>query len=138
VELEERKKRVRLGVQLWTTLLLFAISAGSIYSVVRSQRGTAAMMESQRQQQASFQLMRILSHFSRYVLDHKQLPEELRDLVKDSSVRMSERDLVDPWGTPIRYEITEPQPMWFRIGSAGPDRVFGTDDDLVQGVGGKK
>ena len=138
MEPQEKKPLVRAGLHLWTALLLFAISAGTIYSAVRSRRGIAEAMESQRQQQASFQLNRIFSHFTRFVLDRKRLPVDLQELVKDGSSKMSERDLVDPWGTPIRYEITEPQPMWFRIGSAGPDRVFGTDDDLVQEVGGKK
>lgn len=37
----------------------------------------------------------------------------------------------DPWGTPIRYRVTEPQPGWFYLASAGPDRVFDTSDDIV-------
>ncbi len=34
----------------------------------------------------------------------------------------------DPWGTPLEYERLDPHRA--RVRSAGPDRRFGTDDDI--------
>ncbi len=36
----------------------------------------------------------------------------------------------DPWGTPLRYENEGPDLAW--VTSAGPDRRFDTEDDLVR------
>jgi hypothetical protein len=36
--------------------------------------------------------------------------------------------LIDPWGTRLRLERSEPQSL--SLVCAGPDRVFGTDDDI--------
>jgi prepilin-type N-terminal cleavage/methylation domain-containing protein len=38
--------------------------------------------------------------------------------------------LVDPWGTPLRYEYESGTMSFPRITSAGPDRQFDTTDDL--------
>jgi len=40
---------------------------------------------------------------------------------------LKDADLQDPWGTPMRYE---PAGAGFRVFSAGPDRRFGTGDDV--------
>ncbi len=40
---------------------------------------------------------------------------------------IGDKDLQDPWGTPMRYE---PSVDGFRVRSAGPDRQFDTADDL--------
>jgi prepilin-type N-terminal cleavage/methylation domain-containing protein len=38
--------------------------------------------------------------------------------------------LIDPWGTPLRYEYAPGTMSFPRITSAGPDRKFDTTDDL--------
>lgn len=40
--------------------------------------------------------------------------------------------LIDRWGTPYRYAVSPPGAVGrpFRLASAGPDRVFGTADDI--------
>ncbi len=40
----------------------------------------------------------------------------------------SERAARDPWGTPY---FLKAEPFSIRVGSAGPDRKVGTDDDLL-------
>jgi len=42
-----------------------------------------------------------------------------------------ERIPLDPWNQPYRYALLDPGTGTFRLWSAGPDRTFGTDDDLV-------
>jgi type II secretory pathway pseudopilin PulG len=42
--------------------------------------------------------------------------------------RQSQTSFLDQWGSPLSYEYD--QAHW-RIRSAGPDRVFGTTDDIV-------
>jgi hypothetical protein len=41
----------------------------------------------------------------------------------------------DPWGTPLRYERRSPDRGLLR--SAGPDRRFGTRDDVTRAVGAR-
>lgn len=36
----------------------------------------------------------------------------------------------DPWGTPIDYTYVVPDDTYPELASAGPDRVFGTGDDI--------
>lgn len=40
-------------------------------------------------------------------------------------------EMKDPWGTPYKVENDKTH---FRVSSAGPDRVFGTPDDIVGSV----
>ena len=47
------------------------------------------------------------------------------DLVDKKS--LSPRELVDPWGTVIVYSLSGDVPT---VMSAGPDREFGTEDDI--------
>lgn len=35
----------------------------------------------------------------------------------------------DAWGTPVRFETDNPSPQ---IRSAGPDKIFNTNDDLIE------
>lgn len=37
----------------------------------------------------------------------------------------------DPWGTPYRYVVRDARRGRFEVRSAGPDRAFATDDDVV-------
>lgn len=42
-------------------------------------------------------------------------------------LNMSEQDMLDGWGTALRFE---PEAQVYRVISAGPDKVFGSGDDL--------
>lgn len=44
---------------------------------------------------------------------------------------LSEKLLTDPWGTPYRLDILNVAAEDFEIRSAGPDRVFDTEDDVT-------
>lgn len=46
--------------------------------------------------------------------------------------KTAEKASLDPWGTRLFYERS-PDGQSFRLGSAGPDRKFGTEDDIWVG-----
>lgn len=60
------------------------------------------------------------------------LPERLEEILQrhepDPNLRPQRRWLLDGWETPFRYVRTQGS---YELISAGPDRQFGTADDLV-------
>lgn len=118
----------RAAVQLTAIIGLAVFTFMTFRSVARTQRASEEAMEAGRRNQAFFQVNAVALSFSRFMLDHKRLPRDLKELDPKASY-------VDPWGTPLRYQVIEPQPMWFAVGSAGPDRVFETEDDIVHRTG---
>lgn len=72
-----------------------------------------------------------------YRLDRGQYPEALQDLLVRSVISgganspyiPDRSELTDSWGNEIRYEK---RTNAFALVSAGPDRIFGTPDDIVQ------
>jgi len=72
-------------------------------------------------------------------LDSKRMPRQAKyNRVANQEVTITLIRLIDPWGSPFRYEFCRPTAtypsvptMSFpRITSAGPDRKFDTTDDL--------
>jgi len=132
-----RGRSRRLAAHLVAALALLLISVSMLYSAMRTGRITAESRKSVELHQAQQQLISVSLEFSGYLLKTGRLPRSLEELVAAKPGKMSPRSIVDPWGTPIRYEIIDPQPMWYRLTSAGPDRRFETEDDLVHKVGGR-
>lgn len=62
-----------------------------------------------------------------YVLQQGQLPSSLKEISRFSPLGVT---LEDAWGREIRYEKLSADN--FRLISAGPDGIFGTNDDLVE------
>ena len=60
------------------------------------------------------------------------LPSSLDELVGDRW-DLRRQELLDGWKTPLRYERTSKDK--FRLTSAGPDRAFDTEDDIVSDDG---
>jgi len=54
-------------------------------------------------------------------------PDEFQRFLEETQI--SGRGGLDPWGTPYYLVVT---PDSFVVGSAGPDQVAGTEDDLRQ------
>jgi type II secretion system (T2SS) protein G len=127
----------RLVGHLMAALALLLISVSMLYSAIRTGRITTEPRKSVDLHQAQQQLTFVSLEFSGFQLKNGRLPRSLEELVAAKPGKMTGRSIVDPWGTPIRYEITDPQPMWYRLISAGPDRTFDTEDDLVHRVGGR-
>ncbi len=66
-----------------------------------------------------------------YKIRTDRLPKSLEDLTKgindDEEGFLDANGLKDAWGNPFEYKVTGKK---YTIVSAGPDGVFGTDDDL--------
>lgn len=58
-------------------------------------------------------------------------PAFLRESMTQASGKRTRDPSADLWGTPFRIEKT---PYGFRVLSAGPDRKWGTADDLAAGA----
>jgi len=56
-------------------------------------------------------------------------PRKVEFLALHSSDLNANGELVDPWGTPLQLSIDADGTLHAR--SAGPDRIFGTPDDIV-------
>lgn len=61
--------------------------------------------------------------------EHDRYPDQLSELVPAFLTRAD--DLIDSWGTPMRLR-TDNSTGEAILESAGPDRQFGTPDDLVR------
>ncbi len=55
-----------------------------------------------------------------------QLPRDLKELF---AARLFSGDPSDGWGTPLKYERLSDES--YRLVSAGPDRTFETEDDII-------
>jgi hypothetical protein len=60
-----------------------------------------------------------------YKIEHHRCPATRDDLIAGRILDV--RGSVDPWATPIAFHCTADDTL---VTSAGPDRVFGTDDDI--------
>ena len=61
-----------------------------------------------------------------FAAQNGRLPEKLKDLRLNISLSTGK---MDAWGTEIKYErLSE---LEFRLISAGSDRIFNTDDDII-------
>ncbi len=63
-----------------------------------------------------------------YSSENNGLPASLSDLVPQYLTRESE--MVDPWGTPLQFRGGEA--AGYTLVSAGPDRHFGSGDDIAR------
>lgn len=69
-----------------------------------------------------------------YYLENRALPKSLQELTepggksREPYVRSIPKD---PWGEAYEYRVTVVRTHEYRLSSAGPDRMMGTDDDIV-------
>lgn len=61
-----------------------------------------------------------------FVVNQGKTPENLKELF---AARIYSGDPSDAWGTLLKYERLSEEN--YRLSSAGPDRTFDTDDDIV-------
>ena len=113
-----------------SAVLLVAFSIVLLQQVWRSLEPAGQTDDETRVAQAHMQLSRMLVKVARWVtLEPRALPltqENLEAALSDGT----QRPVLDPWDNPIRIEVIEPQPGWFRLTSVGPDGEFGTADDI--------
>ena len=84
-------------------------------------------VRAQRNREAAEGVLRYVKRLGDVAADyharHGQWPESLSDLMP-----REEAILPDPWGSPFRCQVRQ---NVCTVSSAGPDRVFGTEDDIV-------
>jgi general secretion pathway protein G len=76
-------------------------------------------------------LVSIKGHLESYQLEYKAYPTDLMIMVNERPPRMGQALLKDAWGRDVVYDArgTSPQRP-FVLGSAGPDGIVGTEDDI--------
>ena len=77
---------------------------------------------------AKIRVREIEQGFSQYQLDNGRCPATVDVLVAEKYVH--KQGLVDPWGTRFAYRCSDEDSI---VRSAGPDRLFGTADDVTNG-----
>ncbi|RLE03540.1 MAG: hypothetical protein DRJ11_03895 [Candidatus Aminicenantes bacterium] len=112
-------------------LLLGGIIVFLLWSL-KSRESTQIQEEIQAFSEAKIKLTRAnLSALERavlnYVLQQGKLPSSLQEISRFAPLGIT---LEDAWGRRIKYEKLSADN--FRLISAGPDGIFGTNDDLVQ------
>ena len=121
--------------------LILAIFSGSV--ILRA--GPAALRAARRAQAAN-EINQIQTACLGYYTEYAQMPDSpensrlIKSLTGDSPRKIqflslnprdlnSKGEMIDPWGTPFR--ITFDADSTVHVTSAGPDKVFGTADDLT-------
>ena len=64
-----------------------------------------------------------------YAIENNRCPWDKNELISGRYVRSAH--LVDPWGTAVAYSCSPDDELNVSVTSAGPDRIFGTADDVT-------
>ena len=78
---------------------------------------------------ALLQVRAIESGLTQYQIDHDPCTATKDDLIGNGYV--DRKTFEDPWGTTITFACHYGPDGDVRVQSAGPDRVFGTADDII-------
>jgi type II secretion system (T2SS) protein G len=89
-------------------------------------RGHHDVLAQSKVGQARWRVVATEQALAMYALEHHRCPGRADDLIAGDYIRA--RNLIDPWGTPIAYSCSEDD---LKAVSAGPDRIFGTADDVT-------
>lgn len=130
-----RSKRSKVTVL--NSILQKAITAVAVIFLISAIAGCAHLQTSQREARAARDCAAIRTLKAAVEMNYVDLgmyPASLNCLLEnpgDPAWRgpyiNDAAMLIDAWGTPFRYEIVDGVPQ---ITSAGPDRTFGTPDDV--------
>jgi hypothetical protein len=80
-----------------------------------------------RSKLAKMQVVEVAQAVTQYWLDHDKCPSTKSDLVAERYIN-ARNNLKDPWGTAIEFSCSDEKSV---ARSAGPDREFGTSDDIT-------
>ncbi len=115
--------------RIFVVLLIFAAAAlihPPLGAWVRPHAETA--LRPAYRQYASWRLQEISRHLENQLESGRPLPGRSSFTPYLERALLSESAARDPWKTPY---YLKPEPFSVRVGSAGPDRKVGTDDDLL-------
>jgi len=138
------KRRVVLGVLIAVAILVVLVF-GSLALSVGPQVILVAKKAKLKNEMVQVQTA-VLSYYTEYSVypaapDAATLVRILTGATKDGNERQiafatfkpsdldAKGDLLDPWGTPIELSVTADGKLHAR--SAGPDKIFGTRDDVT-------
>ncbi len=115
--------------RVFVVLLIFA-AAALIHPPLRRwvQPHTETLLRPAYRQYASWRLEEITRHLENQLESGRPPPGRNTFTPYLERALLSESGARDPWGTPY---YLKPEPFSVRVGSAGPDRKLGTDDDLL-------
>lgn len=82
--------------------------------------------EATRKRATELEMRGIIASTYNYRLATYSLPRDLKELVKEGYIKSSA--LQDEWNNPYKFEVKNNK---ITIISAGPDRKFGTKDDII-------
>ena len=129
-------KTRRMTNQFLLRIPSYVIAVALIVGVVRLglfvSRNEASWEKQMQDTTRVFKTELFLSAFSRRLTEEmlasRRVPDDWNDFISTSfhsnGVPLSD---IDEWGTPYRFLS---QPRWMVVTSAGPDRIFGSPDDL--------
>ena len=85
-------------------------------------------------QKVAYSLMNVRYAIEMFAMVEHRLPTSLQELTKPSP--KSGEPLLrsipsDPWGTEFRYRAANPENLEYEVTSAGEDRKFDTEDDIL-------
>lgn len=118
--------------------LIVILIAGAVYfflvkkqaeqTLAVSEKGISAIEKARNTAQFA-DWSHITQALSHYLNDHSSYPETIEELIPH--YLRGQSLLLDPWGTPIRYQKEK---AGVTLRSAGPDREMDTEDDLIKTI----
>jgi hypothetical protein len=127
---------IGIGAALLLSLLTWKMALdplmeqmGEMPAVTRGTSGLSGADLNTPEAQATAIQLSMLSLAVKLVLIKEGSPSDVSWKQIKARMRMSDQDIKDPWGTALRFESED---SGFELRSAGPDRLFDSDDDLSQ------
>lgn len=121
-------KNTRRGFTLLELTLVIALLGVLMAIVVTQVAGTGAR---QKLKLTRAGLESVRGALDSYNIEYSSYPPDLDTMARLKPPMVDARKLKDPWDSPYVYDsrkINDDQP--FTLGSAGPDKVVGNEDDL--------
>lgn len=121
-------KNTRRGFTLLELTLVIALLGVLMAIVVTQVAGTGAR---QKLKLTRAGLESVKGALDSYNIEYSAYPPDLDTMARLKPPMVDARKLKDPWDSPYVYDnrkINDDQP--FTLGSAGPDKVVGNEDDL--------
>jgi general secretion pathway protein G len=119
----------RRGFTLLELTLVIALLGVLMAIVVTQVAGTGAR---QKKKLTRMGLDNVKSALESYNLEYSSYPPDLDTMIRIKPPMVEAKNMKDAWDNPYIYDarkVSDDQP--FTLGSAGPDKVIGNEDDLT-------
>lgn len=113
-----------LGTVAWLVVDLLVVLAAIVGLVGVGLAGSVAFVTLQPEVvEVTRDMVRMAVAVDEHAREHEAMPETI------DALSIGRSTAIDPWGKPYRLELADRDPG-FDIASGGPDRAFGTGDDI--------